>query len=135
MGIDPEPIRAGLDVRFAVGPVGACLVVIFLSLLNSALEELHFRAWLDREISSRWGTVAGISISAVAFGAMHVLIFLGMPGLPCLAMLLVPLGLAVAGVAWSILMRLPGGIHAAWFSHGLTDSLLLGWGLHWLGYI
>jgi membrane protease YdiL (CAAX protease family) len=133
--IDPRVIRAGLDERFRLGPTGALLVVVFLSLANSGLEELHFRAWLDRELSARWGSAAGVTVSAAAFGAMHILIFLGMPGLPRAAVLIVPCALATAGAAWSMLMRRPGGIHAAWLSHGLTDALLLGWGLHWIGYL
>lgn len=135
LDIDPVQIRAGMDARFPTGPAGAIAIVIFLSVVNSALEELHFRAWLDRELSAALGSPAGIAISAGAFGAMHVLIFLGMPGLPWLAIVLVPLALAVAGASWSLLMRRRGGIHAAWLSHGLTDALLLGWGLHWLGYV
>ena len=133
--LDPTRIRAGLDARFPISAAGAVAVVLFLSVANSALEELHFRAWLDREISSRWGAAAGIAVSAAAFGAMHVLIFSGLPDLPTAASLLVALALAGAGVTWSLVMRLPGGIHAAWLSHGLTDAILLGWGLHWLGYV
>jgi membrane protease YdiL (CAAX protease family) len=133
--IDPQSIRSGLDERFAVGVSGAVFVVLFLSLINSALEELHFRAWMDGELSKRWGSTAGMSISAVAFGAMHVLIFMGMPGVPLVAIALVPIALAGAAVCWSLIMRRRGGIHAAWLSHGLTDALLLGWGLHWLGYV
>ena len=132
--IEPEKIRAGLDARFPIGSIGAILIVVFLSLVNSALEELHFRAWLDRELSLRWGSPAGWSISASAFGAMHVLIFMGMRDLPILALVLVPAALIIAGAAWSWLLRRPGGIHAAWLSHAITDVLLLGWGLHWLGY-
>jgi membrane protease YdiL (CAAX protease family) len=133
--LDPHAIRAGLDDRFQMGPAGALLVVVFLSVVNSGLEELHFRAWLDRELSARWGAAAGIAASSLAFGGMHVLIFLGMPDLPAAAVVLVPLSLAIAGAVWSLLMRRPGGIHAAWLSHGLTDALLLGWGLHWLDYV
>src|SRR5262249_31486027 len=93
LGIDPQAIRRGFDERFTVGPAGALLVVAFLSLVNSALEELHFRAWLDRELSVRWNSWVGILISAGAFGAMHILIFLGMPGLPRAAVVLVPFAL------------------------------------------
>lgn len=133
--IDPATIRAGLDQRFTVGPMGAVVVVLFLSLLNCGMEELHFRVWLDREISAHWGSASSIAVSAGAFGAMHVLIFMGMRDLPVAAIVLVPLALVVAGVAWSLIMRRPGGIHAAWLSHGLTDALMFGWGLHWLGYL
>jgi membrane protease YdiL (CAAX protease family) len=133
IGLDPHSIRSGLDNRFAVGTTGAVGVWLLLSVVNSALEELHFRAWLDRELTLRWGSAAGVGVSAGAFGAMHVLIFLG--ELPARAVLGVAAALGVAGAVWSLIMRRPGGIHAAWLSHGLTDALLLGWGLHWLGYV
>ncbi|MFA7681553.1 MAG: CPBP family glutamic-type intramembrane protease [Candidatus Peribacteraceae bacterium] len=132
--VDPALIRAGMDARFSVTPLGALCVVLFLSCINSAIEELHFRAWLDREISRAWGTTFGVSISALAFGGMHVLIFWGLPGFTLPILLLIALGLAIAGAAWSMLMRLPGGIHAAFLSHALSDALVLGWGLLWLGY-
>jgi membrane protease YdiL (CAAX protease family) len=133
--LDPQIIRNGFDERFAVCPLAAVLVVVFLSFINAALEELHFRAWLDRELSLRMGNVMGVGISAAAFGSMHALIFLGLPGFPLSLVAFAVLGLMICGICWSLLMRKPGGIHAAWWSHGLADALLLGWGLHWLGYV
>ncbi|MFV2069965.1 MAG: hypothetical protein ACC645_23610 [Pirellulales bacterium] len=47
----------------------------------------------------------------------------------------VVLGLFAAGVVWSGITRLSGGIHAAWLAHGLTDAGLLTWGLFYLGYL
>lgn len=135
LNLSPELIRAGMDQRFAVSPQSAVVVVIFLSFINSAIEELHFRAWLDIELSKRIGNLYGILISAVAFGAMHGLIFYGMPFVSPTIIFLVIIGLAVSGICWSLLIRMRGGIHAAWWSHGLTDALLLLWGLRWLGYI
>ncbi|MBU0766827.1 CPBP family intramembrane metalloprotease [Patescibacteria group bacterium] len=135
LNLSPELIRAGMDQRFAVNPQSAVAVVIFLSFINSAIEELHFRAWLDREISKRIGSVSGILISAFAFGGMHGLIFYGMPFISPTTIFLIIIGLAVSGICWSLLARMKGGIHAAWWSHGLTDALLLLWGLRWLGYI
>lgn len=133
--LDARIIRQGFDERFTAGPLAAVLIVLFLSFLNAALEELHFRAWLDRELSLRIGAPAGIGVSAAAFGTMHGFIFFGLPGFPPTLIALAMLSLAFCGACWSILMRRPGGIHAAWWSHGLTDALLLGWGLRWLGYV
>ena len=110
------------------------IVVVFLTSINSALEELHFRAWLDPELSRRFGDSAGIVASAAAFGAMHVLIFANMRDVTPVVLGLVFLALFAMGTAWSMLARRPGGIHAAWFSHALTDAGLLTWGLYWLDY-
>lgn len=133
--IDPAMLREGFDQRFSVSGTTAVLVVFFLSFINSALEELHFRAWLDRELSQKIGNIGGITISAAAFAGMHGLIFWGLPGFPSSLIALPILGLFICGVCWSMLSRKLGGIHAAWWSHGLADALLLSWGLYWLGYI
>ena len=133
--IRPETIRAGFDARFSVSSGGAVVVVLFLSCVNSAIEELHFRAWLDPALSRSLGNVLGILISALAFGCMHGLIFYGIPGIPPTPLFLIIGALTIAGVCWSLLTRMRGGIHAAWWSHACADALLMLWGLHWLGYI
>ena len=133
--VDPAIIRAGLDARFVATPATALGIVLFLSLLNAWVEELHFRVWLDRELSKRWGNTAGIVFSATAFGTMHVLIFWGLPGFTPVLLMLIALGLAAAGVVWSFLVRLRrGGAVAAALSHIVADALFLSWGLLWLGY-
>ena len=71
---------------------------------------------------------------AIAFGAMHGFIFSGVATVGPLAKLLLFVALFIAGISWSLIARRPGGIHAAWLSHGLTDAALLTWGLSWLGY-
>ncbi len=134
LGIEAEPLRQDLDARFSMTPGRAALVVLFLSTWNAALEELHFRGWLDPELSRRFGDRVGIGGSAIAFAAMHLFIFANMHGATYVAMALLFLTLAAMGVIWSLLARRPGGIHAAWLCHALTDAGLLTWGLFWLGY-
>lgn len=135
LGVHREVIRAALDSRFEASPAVAIMVVLFLSSANAALEELHFRVWLDRELTKRVGSVLGIGISALAFGAMHAFILVGLPGIRPEAIVAMGAGLTLAGICWSMLLRRPGGVYAAWLSHGLTDALLLTWGLFWLGYL
>ena len=134
LGIDPAVLKTQYDAKFSLTPLKAAGIVAYLFTLNAALEELHFRAWLDREIAARFGHPAGIAVSASAFAAMHLGIFAGMEGATPIVLGLVFIGLLIAGVSWSLIARRPGGIHAAWLSHGLTDAGLLTWGLFWLGY-
>lgn len=134
LDLDPDTLRADLDQRFELTKTSAALIVVYLFSINAALEELHFRAWLDRELSVRWGAPAGIVISAAAFGAMHFFVFAGMAGATAGVMTLMFLSLFLAGASWSLIARRPGGIHAAWLSHGLTNVGLMTWGLFWLGY-
>jgi len=132
--IDPHVLRRDFDARFNITPWRAVAVVLFLSTLNAALEELHFRAWLDPELSRRFGNGVGILGSALTFAAMHLLIFAKMQNVTAAALGLVFVALVAIAVAWSVLARRVGGIHAAWLSHALTDAGLLTWGLVWLGY-
>lgn len=134
-GLHREALRAAFDQRFDVSPAAAVAVVLFLSSANAALEELHFRVWLDRELTKRVGSVLGVGISAIAFGSMHAFILVGLPGIRPEAIVAMGAGLTLAGICWSMLLRRPGGVYAAWLSHGLTDALLLTWGLFWLGYL
>jgi membrane protease YdiL (CAAX protease family) len=135
LGIDPAALRADLDAKFSLTPARAIAIVVYLFSINAALEELHFRAWLDREIARRWGEVAGVVVSACAFSAMHLFIFAGGISARPISLGLLAGALFIAGVSWSLIARRPGGIHAAWLSHGLTDASLLTWGLVWLGYL
>ncbi len=134
LDLDPAALRDDIDARFDITPWRAAAVVVFLTALNSGLEELHFRAWLDRELSRRFGDALGIASSAAAFAGMHLFIFANMRGIASAAIALLFGGLFIIAVVWSLLARRPGGIHAAWLSHALTDAGLMGWGLFWLGY-
>ncbi len=134
LGLDRQTLREQFDAKFNMTPLLAIGVVLYLLTVNAALEELHFRAWLDRELAARFGDPAGILLSAVAFAGMHLFIFADMAGVTPLMLALVFVALFIGGVCWSLIARRPGGIHAAWLSHGLTDAGLLTWGLFWLGY-
>jgi membrane protease YdiL (CAAX protease family) len=134
LGLDVELLRAEFDEKFHLTPVTAVISVLYLFSLNAALEELHFRAWLDRELSARYGDWFGIVVSAVSFSVMHLFIFADMKGITSAMLALLFVALVIAGVVWSLIARRPGGIHAAWLSHGLTDAGLLTWGIWWLGY-
>lgn len=134
LGVVPSALRKDFDARFALTPLVAIGIVVYLFTINAALEELHFRGWLDRALTKTCGDACGIATSAATFGAMHLFIFAGMRGVGLVQLGLVWLSLTIAGASWSWLARRPGGIQAAWLSHGLTDAGLLTWGLHWLGY-
>jgi membrane protease YdiL (CAAX protease family) len=135
LGLDPVAVRAGLGRRFSVTPATAIGFVLFLAIVNSGLEELYFRYWMDREISRKYGTAVGVSVSALLFGLMHILIFYGQTSLTWTHMALLVVALVIAGVAWSLILRMRGGLYGAWWSHCLNNLVLMGWGLHWLGYV
>lgn len=133
--LDRDAIRYLFDERFKITPLSGLLITLYLCTINSALEEMHFRQWMDLEISRRFGTAVGITFAAVAFGMMHVFLFIGFGVIPLLPIGIMAAGLAVTGALWSILIRQKGGIYAAWWSHAVADAVLLFWGLQWLGYL
>lgn len=130
--VDPLAVRAHLSAKFSLTPALAVPAVVFLSTLNAGLEEFHFRGWLDRQLSMRCGALVGALGSAAAFALMHLFIFAGVPDAKPAAQVGVFVVLFGAGLIWSWLARRPGGIHAAWLAHGLTDAGLLTWGLFWI---
>ena len=134
LGLNPHELRNYFDNRFMLTTPTAVLIVVYLFSINAALAELHFRAWFDRELSARWGSFAGVTISASAFGAMHFFVFAGTPVATFAVMFLMFVALFIGGVSWSLIARQRGGIHAAWLCHGLTNVGLMTWGLFWLGY-
>ena len=135
LGLDPASVRAGLEERFSITPTTAIALVLFLAVANSGLEELYFRYWMDREISKRYGAVVGVSVSALLFGWTHVLIFYGQTSLTGTHMALLVSALVVAGIAWSLILRMKGGLYGAWWSHCLNNLILMSWGLEWLGIV
>jgi membrane protease YdiL (CAAX protease family) len=135
LGIEAVALGGEFTRRFDLTPLRAALIVAYLFTINAALEELHYRAWLDRELSARFGSPAGIIASAAIFSALHMFIFAPMAGVTLPVLVLIGVALFLAGALWSLLARRRGGIHAAWLSHGLTDAALLTWGLFWLGLL
>lgn len=133
--IDPSVIRASFDERFTVDAIGAISVALFLATANAALEELHFRHWMNGELLKYMKPLYGYLISSTLFAAMHMLIFTGLDTIPSLLINLAIFGIFIIGMLWSFLSRLPGGIHAAWWSHCLNNIILMSWGLYWLRYI
>ena len=133
--IKPEILNSSFSKKFDLTPMIAILVVAYLFTINAAIEELHFRAWLDDELSKRCDSRLATIISSAMFAGMHLFIFIGMEPLGPLLLVLVFAALFIAGIGWSLIAKQPGGIHAAWLSHGLTDAVLLTWGLFWLGFL
>ena len=135
IGLDPAAIQERLSSRFSLTTSTMIPSVLLLSTVNAALEELHYRVWLDRALSACCGSTIGIGVSTALFSAIHLFIFFGIPNAGWIAMGGVFLGLVIGGTAWSLIARRPGGIHAAWLAHCLTDIVLLTWGLHWIGLL
>lgn len=71
----PGPADADVEaVRTAVGePAALVSLVLLMTLVIPALEEIVFRRLLYGWLERRWGVGAAVAASAAAFGAAHVL--------------------------------------------------------------
>ncbi|MCX7283416.1 MAG: type II CAAX endopeptidase family protein [Novosphingobium sp.] len=98
--------------RAATGLGGLVLVGIGLTLVQSAMEEVLFRGWLQPVLVQRIGRWAGVLGSSVTFMAFHLI----GGGRQPLSMLVI----ALAGAVFGLLALRSGGIvapimaHAAW---------------------
>lgn len=88
------------------------LAAIAVTIVQSAMEEVLFRGWLQPAISAQTGRVAGVAAATVLFTAFHII---GGP-----RQLLSLLVIALAGLLFGLLALRSGGLcapvaaHAAW---------------------
>lgn len=96
----------------ATGLGGLVLAGIALTLVQSAMEEVLFRGWLQPVLIERIGLIAGIAVSSITFMAFHLIGGAIQP----MSMLVI----ALAGAMFGLLALRSGGIiapaiaHAAW---------------------
>lgn len=90
--------------------------------VQAGAEEVFFRGWLQPALTSRWGWVAGIVASALAFAALHVA---GGARAPISL-----LNLFLGGLTFGLFAARGGGLAAAFGAHWAWNaSEQLGWGL------
>ncbi|WP_054108154.1 CPBP family intramembrane glutamic endopeptidase [Novosphingobium sp. AAP83] len=95
------------------------LVAIAVTIVQSAMEEVLFRGWLQPALSAQTGPVAGVAVATVLFTAFHLI---GGP-----RQLLSLLVIALAGLLFGLLALRSGGLwapvaaHAAW--NGTENSV------------
>lgn len=66
---------------FAGKGIGALAGVLIYAMFNTALpEEILFRGFLLKRVSAKFGEMAGITVSSIAFGLMHGVMFFNSVG-------------------------------------------------------
>lgn len=117
------------NTDFATSQTGVALIFIFLGVAIGAplFEELFFRGVFYNVVSRKWGVIAGIVISSIGFGLVHVQDSLAASLYTCTATALLGAGLAY-------LYSRTGRIGTSILAHGffnatsLTITLLFGMG-------
>lgn len=119
----PTPDLLGKDFSRLIADAshGSLLLLLFLGAFSPAIcEEMFFRGFILSGLRSRLSKWQSLIISALLFGAMHMLIYQFVPT--------ALLGLLLAWIAWETGSLLPGIVF-----HFLNNAVALTW-LHFSNY-
>ena len=117
--IDLETIRLALAEDLGVNRDNFVFVALYISLVNSLLEEFFFRGYLFLGLLQRTGRIAAYSISAFLFAAYHVAI-IGTWFSP-LIFLFAMAGLFIGGLIFNYLNERNGNIINSWVVHLMAN--------------
>lgn len=117
--IDLETIRLALAEDLGVNRDNFILVALYISFMNSLLEEFFFRGYLFLGLLQRTGRIPAYSISAFLFAAYHVAI-IGSWFSP-LIFLLAMAGLFIGGLIFNYLNERNGNIINSWVVHLMAN--------------
>jgi len=111
----PIPKDLPLD-KFFAHPTEAYLTSVFAISFGPFMEEVFFRGFLYPVLARRWGTVAGVALTALGFGLLHGL-QLGFAWGPVFIIFLV-------GAALTIVRAVTGSVGASFVVHVAYNSTL-----------
>ena len=107
--IPPIAGRTANSAYTGMGTAALASILVYALVQTSLLEETVFRGFLLKRVAARWGFVAGNTVQAAVFGALHgvPLYFMGIALLP--AIVITVFTGAIAAVMGWINERLAGG--------------------------
>ena len=112
---DFSPIAALLSENAGVDRGNFLFVSLYISFVNSLLEEFFFRGFLFLNLRRKTGRLAAYLFSAVLFAAYHAAMMIGWfsPALYVLAMA----GLTAGGAIFNALNERQGTVYTSWLVH------------------
>lgn len=131
--IDLPHIAALLQDNLAVNKRNFIFVAIYISVMNSFLEEFFFRGMAYFPLIRAWGKKYAALFSAAAFSLYHVAILLGW--FPIWMFLLMLLGLLIAGLFFLWLDEQYDTILCSWLVHGCANLAINTIGLFMFGIL
>ena len=131
--IDLQAIRLALEEDLGVNRGNFILVALYISFVNSLLEEFFFRGYLFLGLLQRTGRIAAYSISAFLFAAYHVAI-IGSWFSPLIFMLAMA-GLFIGGLIFNYLNERNGNIINSWVVHLMANLAINTVGLMMFGMV
>ena len=105
------------------------LYTMFLSIINSGLEEYYWRWFVFGRLRAKVGVPSAVVLSSVAFAAHHFVALHNFLGSAALAGLF-SVGIAVGGATWAWHYHRTGRLRGVWVSHCLVDIAALSIGYH-----
>ncbi len=113
--LDLAGIRNMLETDIGVSRDNFIIVAIYISLMNSLLEEFFFRGFIFLSLLKNTTRIKAYTISAVLFAVYHVAILRGWfnPIIFVLAMA----GLFIGGIIFNLLNERNGNIISSWMVH------------------
>ncbi len=100
------------------------LYMMFLSIINSGLEEYYWRWFVFGRLRAKLGAPAAVVLSSLAFAAHHFVALHEFLGSAWLAGLF-SLGIAVGGAVWACHYHRTGRLRGVWVSHCIVDVAAL----------
>jgi membrane protease YdiL (CAAX protease family) len=107
------------------------LYMMFLSIVNSGMEEYYWRWFVFGRMRTRLGAPAAVVLSSLAFAAHHFVALHEFLGSAWLAGLF-SLGIAVGGAVWAWHYHHTGRLWGVWVSHCIVDVAALSIGYYLL---
>ena len=114
-GFDFSQVAGSLTENAGVTKENFLYVSLYISFVNSLLEEFFFRGFLFRNLKAQARPFTAYGISAVLFAAYHIAMMIGWFGFGLNALIL--LGLAVGGLIFNRLNERLGCIYGSWLTH------------------
>ncbi|MDN5286745.1 MAG: protease self-immunity protein family [Mucilaginibacter sp.] len=111
------------QIRQLTSPVSRILLILIIAFIKTALaEEIFFRGFIAKRLINWLGYKTGNIIQALIFGAIHVLLFLSIPGFK------------PAFLGFSFLLPAAAGYLAGYLNEKIgKGSIYPGWIIHGLG--
>lgn len=112
---DFSQVTGSLTKNVGVNKDNFALVAIYISFINSLLEEFFFRGFAFMNLRRIAGRKIAYTVSSIAFALYHVAMMIGWFSIPLFVLLLV--ALIGAGLLFNWLNEKQGNIYTSWFVH------------------
>ncbi len=115
---DLSAIQSSLENNLGINKDNFIIIGLYVSVINSFLEEWFFRGFIFNELKKAHRTFAYI-FSSLSFAVYHIAIMDGMFNIGIL--LLVLIGLFIGGCIFNYLNEKNNNIYSSWFCHSFAN--------------